>query len=130
MSFQIHKRFASATFASALAFSMALPVFSGSAIAAPLPVSTTLSGEQMTGSGLPAEQVRYRRRGYNAGAAVALGVLGLGIAAVVAQQRRDRYRERYEYYNGGYYNQGYYGRSYAPRRSYYYNQAPGFYNRY
>ena len=117
------KRFAAASLASVLAFSLVAPTFVTSAMAAPLPVATTLASDHsLAAGGLPLTDVRYRRYGYRhrhggafAGGALALGVLGLGIAAIAAQERADRRRERANayYYNPGYYNDGYYG-GYAP----------------
>ena len=77
-----------------------------------------------------ADDYRYRRHHDNTGAAVAAGIAGLAIGAIIASgDRYDRY-DRYDrrYYNG-YYNQGYY-----PNYTYYYpNYAytnGGWYNGY
>ena len=123
------KRFGSMALAGILALSTAMPVFSECAIAAPmtLPASAALQpGDAF--NGLPMQEVRYKRRSSGvAGAAIGLGLLGLGAAAIASQQRRDRYRDGNEdrgfYDNRRYPEQGYYNRrtynGYAP--------APGFY---
>ena len=131
------KRIAAASFAGVMAVSIVLPAFVKEAAAAPLPISTGLAvGQSVQGNFLPLTDVRYRRyggRGYGGGAAV-LGVLGLGlgIAAIAAQDRAQRRRDRLneQYYNGGYYqqpgyyqDQGYYAQPapvYAPQRYYAY----------
>lgn len=80
----------------------------------------------------PAEARRWRHhRGDNdAALAIGAGIIGLGIGAALASDRRyyDRYYDPYYdrgYYNRGYYHGGYYDRGYyAPR------YRSGYYHRY
>ena len=69
----------------------------------------------------PAEAQYYRRHyhrdnGAAVGAGIALGIIGLGAAAIAADQRRQAYEERYYAPRYGY---GYGGAYYAPRARYY-----------
>lgn len=68
----------------------------------------------------PAEAQRYRRgdAGAAIGAGIALGVLGLGAAAIAADQRRQAYENGYYYGGPGY--------AYGPA-PYAYEEAPAYY---
>ena len=152
--FNTIKRIAAVSFASVMAFSLVAPTFITEAAAAPLPISTSLAVDHsVQAANLPLTDVRYRRYGRRggSGAAIGLGILGLGlgIAAIAAQDRAERRRERYQdqyysggyyaqpsYYNNSYYNGGYYSQPapvystpyYAAQRPVYYGQ-PRYYRR-
>ena len=131
MSFQF-KSFAAASISSVLAFAILMPAFVSEVSASPLPVATALAKDRsVAAEGARLTDVRYRRhagrrRGYArnyglGGGAAVLGVLGLGIAAIAAQERGNR-RDDDFYYNPGY-NPGYY-----PQPSPVYVQPqPGYY---
>ena len=68
-------------------------------------------------SATPAMARDYRHHDNGTGAAVAAGIAGLAIGAIIASSNdRDRYDDRY--YNGGYYNNGYYNQGYYPNYAY------------
>ncbi|WP_439575311.1 hypothetical protein [Phreatobacter sp.] len=69
----------------------------------------------------PAEAQRYRRGNPGAaiGAGIALGILGIGAAAIAADQRRQAYERGYGYYGGP-------GYAYGPA-PYAYEEAPAYY---
>ena len=123
------KRFGTMALAGILALSTAMPAFSEFAAAAPLtPPASAVRQTGDAADGLPMQEVRYKRRSSGvAGAAIGLGLLGLGAAAIASQQRRDRYRDGNEdrgfYDNRRYPEQGYYNR----RNPNGYTPAPGFY---
>jgi hypothetical protein len=78
----------------------------------------------------PAEAQYYRRHyhrdnGAAIGAGIALGIIGLGAAAIAADQRRQAYENSYYAPRYGY---GYGGGYYAPRARYY-SEPPYVYER-
>ena len=98
------KRSAAAALAGAMALSLLAPAF-----AAPLPVLSGIASRDAivgtAGNGAQPTQIRYRR--YNnggAGAALALGVLGLGVAGIIASQN---YQDRNDYYDQPHYAPAY-----------------------
>jgi hypothetical protein len=109
-------------------------------IAAPIPAANAMPAKPfglVEGAPLLVETVQYRRRvvrrsnrGNAAGAAVALGVLGLAAGAAIAASRQPDYYEappRYGYYNAppAY---GYGGGYYAEPAPQYYRQQRSYYD--
>jgi hypothetical protein len=66
------------------------------------------------------------RGGDTAGAAIAGGVIGLALGAIIASSSNNHHRDRYDrrYYNNGYNGGGYYQQGQVG----YYNGTNGYYN--
>lgn len=94
--------------------------------------ATALAATALT-SATPAMARDHHRGGDKTGTAIAVGVVGLALGAIIASSanRNDRYRDRYyrdgRYYDrdGGYYGDRYYGDRYDRRGSY----DRGYYDR-